>query len=299
MYGHYGLPLNIENIYSLVAPFVLPDENIKTMKDLKPAYIRFLQSVHPTFPIQNGEVVVSDRNRIQSFGEAFSASVIDDLQQERMVGSAYNEELFQANAKLLRQSIKELHKLNPELGELFDLAVHAIMLCDSDRNKEGFRAHGGTSSKCIGLIWLNIHPELSMQNVLEMLIHELTHTLVFLDELNCEHFNYDTLSKEPYWALSSILKRRRPMDKVIHSVVVSMEILFARRHYLPAADETQLIHPESKVLAANIAASIDSVLTHPLLQDVCKERTIELMRNAKVQLNQNYVSKGAQNAIAL
>jgi hypothetical protein len=286
MYGRYGLSLNIENIYTLAAPYITANEKIITMADLKPAYVRFLNNLHPDFPIQTGDILIRDRARMKAFGDAFSASVLDDLQQERMVGGLYDQDFFEANARLLQQAITQLHNLKPELGELFDLAVHAIILCNSDRNQEGFRAHGGTTNKCIGLIWLNIKPDLSLENVLEMLIHELTHTLVFLDEVNREHFNYEVLGKERFWALSSILKRRRPMDKVIHSVLVSMEILYARRNYLPPTDESKLIHPDSNALAANIRASIDSVLNHPYLTQVCTERTIELMQ-------------GAQDAIAL
>lgn len=222
MYGSYGIETCVQAIYALSEPFVESSESIQTMSDLKPAYVRFLQSIHSQFPIDNSEVVVRDRDRIMQFSAAFNSSLIDDLQQEKMIGGLYDAAILEKNVELVERSLAELNRLNPELSELFQLAVHAVILCGSGQNQEGRRAHGGTSNRCIGVIWLNIHPGLSVENIIEMLIHELTHTLVFLDELIHAHFNYYTIGKEQYWALSSILKKTRPMDKVVHSIVVSM-----------------------------------------------------------------------------
>ncbi|RYF48001.1 MAG: hypothetical protein EOO38_11045 [Cytophagaceae bacterium] len=116
-----------------------------------------------------------------------------------------------------------------------------------------------------------------------MLIHEFTHTLVFLDELNHGHFDYENLTKRKFWATSSILKRERPMDKVVHSILVSFEILSARKEYFgPAAGP--LIHPSDEALRENLKISIDSVLEHPLLSQVCKQRTIDLVKMVKEKL---------------
>lgn len=284
MYGHYGINHNIENIFRLAAPH-LQGEEIVTMKDLKPAYLRFLQSVHPEFPIADAkQLIVQDSERAKALSLAFSASRLNDLYQERMVGDFYSPDLLKANALLVKQSLETLRTLQPDLADLFDLAVHSILLCGSEKNQEGASAHGGTTNKCIGLIWLNLKPNMSEQNIIEMLIHELTHTLVFLDELNFEHFNYDNISKKEYWAVSSILKRQRPMDKVIHSILVSMEILFARKNYLPFKNEENLVHPNSVSLMKSVQASISSVLEHPQLPEVCLPRTVELIKNAQTQL---------------
>ena len=305
MFGSYGLALNIKNIFSLAAPFAEPGEKILKMSDLKPAYVRFLKSIHPEFQIELREMVVRDQELIEQFGKAFSKSEIDDLQQEKMVGETMDLELLEENIALLSKAIAELNTYNPELCELLKLATHTIILCHSSRNQAGFRAHGGTTSRCIGLIWLSIQPTMCTRDVIEMLIHELTHTLVFLDELNKEQFNYDTMMKEPYWALSSILKLKRPMDKVVHSVIVSTELLYARRNYLPPTDETKLVHPDSTKLASNIENSISSVLNHPLLNEVCKQRAIELMINARNHTRElnakliNSLAGGALNEVAV
>lgn len=284
MYGHYGISHNIENIYRLAAPF-LQGEDIETIADLKPAYLKFLKSVHPDFPIAAGdEIIVRDPVRAQSLAGAFSASRLNDLYQERMVGAFYQDEELEKKASMINRSLSKLKEIKPDLAELFELSVHSILLCGSEKNQENSSAHGGTTNKCIGLIWLNLKNEMTEQNIIEMLIHELTHTLVFLDELNFEHFNYDNISRKEYWAVSSILKRQRPMDKVIHSVLVSMEILYARKNYLPYTSEEGLVHPLTSTLTKNVENSLSSVLDHPLLPEVCLPRAIELMKNAKEQL---------------
>jgi len=198
MYKSYGISLSIKSIYSLSAPFVEGTECLETIFDLKPSYIRFLQSIHPQFPIRTDRLFVRDGFEVA----AFSASSIDDLQQEQMVSAEVDEKLYH----------------------------------------------------------------------------------IFIDELTTAHFNYGNLTKKPYWALSSILKRQRPMDKVVHSIIVSMKILHARKTYLPQTNDPVVIQPKWISLAANVRNSIESVLSHPLLDDVCKPRSISFMKTALDQL---------------
>ena len=138
------------------------------------------------------------------------------------------------------RAIQTLRNLNPELGALFQLVIHSIVLCGSNLNSAGLRAHGGTSSKCIGLMWLTMKGNLSVQDVMEVLIHEMTHTLVFVDELNYRHFDYTHLTRSENLAQSSTFNRLRPMDKVIHSILVAHgKFLFARKYVLPERRKTQ------------------------------------------------------------
>ena len=284
MYKSYGISTTIKNIYALSAPFVESGERLETISDLKPSYLRFLRSIHPEFPIRADRMFVRDRLEIAAFSRAFSASSIDDLQQEQMVNADVDEKLYQLNANLVSLALVEIQNVNPELRQLFDLAIHTVLFCPSGENSEGRSAHGGSSNKCIGLIWLNLKATTSIRDVVEMLIHELTHTLIFIDELTTAHFEYGNLTKKPYWALSSILKRQRPMDKVVHSIIVSMEILHARKTYLPKTNDPVIIHPDSSSLTMNVRNSIESVLSHPLLNDVCKPRSISFMKTALDQL---------------
>lgn len=286
MYSTYGIEHSIQNIFKLSAPF-MEKETISKIKDLKPAYLRFLKSIHPNYPIVlNNDLIIRSKTDQKIFQKAFSESKLNDLDQEKMVGDHYDLNFFEANAKLINYSIQQLSIINPELGELFDLCIHGILLCDSLRNQDGKRALGGTSSDCIGLIWLNIKPDMSPFDVIEILVHELTHTLIFLDELVYGHFDYKHLAKKDFWARSAILKKQRPMDKVLHSMIVSLEILLARKNYLENIDTRGFFHPPSEELISALNLTLKSISDHPNLNPVLKPRSVELLKNVSFQLKE-------------
>jgi len=285
MYGLYGFSHNIQNIYKLSAPF-LGGQEVETVNDLAKPYRSFLARLHSGLPVQRDDgVVVRTRKDAAKLISAFSASRINDLHQEGMIDDSWAEGAEQPRAELARKHIELLKRLNPELGELFDLAIHSILLCGAKVNQAGQKAHGGTSNKCIGLMWLNLKPTHSTQDILELYVHELTHTLVFLDELNFEHFDYNFLTEQEYWATSAILNRLRPMDKVLHSIIVSCEVLRARRHFLPNQEKLS-VHPSSEVIRQSTLNAINSVLNHKHLQLICKPRAIELVERAQDDLLQ-------------
>jgi hypothetical protein len=276
MYGLLGSSQNIKNIYRLSVPFV-GSQKIATTDDLKVPYLSFLNQYQPNYRVPlNQKQVVTDFAQRQVLLGAFGASQINDLQQENMIGSTYNREAEQLCCENLIAAKNRMAQLNSELNDLFDLTIHSILLCGSSQNSAGMRARGGTSSKCVGLIWLTMEGHLSPQDIVEMMIHELTHNLVFINELNSPQFDYDLLNLAENWAQSSILNRKRPMDKVIHSIIVAHEILFARKHYLPNEDLLK-VHPESGLLKQNTLASITSVLNHPRRDLVCKPGAIQLV----------------------
>jgi len=283
MYGLYGFQENLKNIYKLAAPFASA-ATITTTENLRPHFLNFLQSAHKTMPI-TGDHPLFDRSpgRLQKLLSSFVDSKLNDLDQENMVGALHTNEIFELNLINSERSLADLKTRAPELGHLFDLAVHSIALCGSQKNQEGHQAQGGTSNECIGLIWLNLKPQTTDHDIIEMLIHEFTHTLVFIDELNHGHFNYEILTKMEFWATSAILNRCRPMDKVVHSIIVSTEILLARHEFLPANDDLRL-HPKSELLRAQTLDAIASVLNHPGLSKVCMPRAIQLVKDAKTRL---------------
>jgi hypothetical protein len=278
MYGLYGFSHNIKNIYKLGAPFA-GGQKVETTRDLIPPYLSFLGRLHKGLPIKRaGGQIVEDQQQARELTSAFSASRLNDLYQEKMINADQSLPAeLQARA---RAHVKILKQLNPEIGELFELAIHSIVLRGAFANKDGHSAHGGTSNKCIGLMWLSMKPSLSSQDILEMYIHELTHTLVFLDELNYEHFDYQHITEKEYWATSAILNRLRPMDKVVHSIAVSCELLYARANFLPN-NEKLSVHPASEVIRSSTLGAAESVLNHPHLGKTCKPRVIELVEHAR------------------
>ena len=280
MYNLCGFAHNIQNIYKLSSSFS-KNNSIKTIDDLKPFYLDFLQNSYNYSEINRTKNLIIKNKEIENqLISSFSESNLNDLNQENMIGNSYSDEYHKIISNNLNNNIDKLNKLNHEFYELFRLSIHSIIICSSKINQSRMKANGGTSNKLIGLIWLNLKPDLLDQDIQEMLIHELTHTLVFLDELNFGHFNYNNLSKKEFWAKSSILQMQRPMDKVIHSIIVSSELLLARNTFLSNKDSVSL-HPNSKNLKTNTLSAIDSVFNLKNIDDVCLPRSIELVEKAQ------------------
>ena len=89
MYGLFGLPLNVENIFKVAEPFTA-GATVETMADLKPAYISFLRTLHKKIQFgENTELIIRDPEMARRLSAAFSFSVINDLAQETMVADPF------------------------------------------------------------------------------------------------------------------------------------------------------------------------------------------------------------------
>ena len=280
MYGLFGLSENVTNAYRLAAQ-TNSNLDVETIADLKPFLKTFLQSIQTTYPItRTGDLIVRDSSDARKLMKGFAASRINDLEQEKMIADV--NDVDQNSIDRVMNALKRLKTNSAEVHELFNLVVHSLLLANAVKNKAGLGARGGTTSHCIGLIWMNLNSNVSTQDIVEVLIHEMTHTLVFLDELNNGHYDYEELSKRENWARSSILTRERPMDKVVHSIAVAHEILFARQNYLSGVPGEECVaHPKTDVLKQNTLDSIASVLSHPNRDVICKPRAIDIVENVR------------------
>ncbi len=294
MYGLYGFAQAIQSVYRLAAPFH-DGTKVKTLDDFRPAYFTFIDTHYPNYPINRArDLFVRDPVQTAGLLSAFAKSSLNDLQQEDMTAGPYDKATFDELTNRAQRDLDDLYRRNGEFAALFRLLMHSIVISPAKRFANGMSAHGGTSNYLVGMMWLTIQPGLSTQDLQEMYIHEFTHTLVFLDELNYGHFNYAHMGKREYWATSSILTRSRPMDKVVHSIAVSTEILNARCTFLPNVDPLR-VHRDSATLAANTLEAIDSVLTHERLSDVCLPRAVEIVQTAREHIL-NLQGKGFSHA---
>ena len=283
MYAVYGLASSIANIYKLSAKFC-GNEVIRRAEDLKPHYLKFIDEYYNHPPInRDNQYVVTDPKQSKALLKFYSASQLNDLSQDDIVGDLYEHSRHRSLIERIAKAAQELQIRNTEIATLFSLAIHSIVVSDSKRNKDGLKAYGGSTSNLVGLVWLTLKDSLSNQDIVELLIHELTHTLVFLDELNFGHFNYENITKREFWARSTILNRPRPIDKVVHSIVVGGEILNARQSFLPNT-EVLTVHPQSELLKANALASIESVLSLPNVKKICLPRSLEIVEEYRSKI---------------
>lgn len=106
------------------------------------------------------------------------------------------------------------------------------------------RRDGGSVSCCIGLIWLSPKEDWTTDYYAEMLVHELVHNIVFLEDMVQGVMPEPTLlERSDALSISAIRQTRRPYDKAFHSACVTAAIMYlyqvigkqeqANRHITP------------------------------------------------------------------
>jgi hypothetical protein len=121
-----------------------------------------------------------------------------------------------------------------------------------------------------GVIWVNPKPHWCIKNRVEFLIHELTHNLLFIEEIIRDLYSYKNMYKKEYWTRSAVLNKSRPLDKSFHSAVVGTEIILFRNNY-SAQPDNYYAHPPTQALIQQTLYSLESCLASPLLKPRGKE----------------------------
>lgn len=273
----------VKNVYLLSRKFI-GEQKVTNIVDLRPFYLDFIQAHQPYQPVNvSGDIIVVDEEKINALKKAYQPGELDDLNQVKMIGGRHSPERFSALSELVRKGYIKLSSSNADVKLIFDLVIHSIFFREST-NERQTSSFGGSSSTAIGSIWISGHGELTAHDVAEFLLHELTHHLLFIDERCNEQFNYQEIIKPENYSTSALLGKRRPLDKVIHSILVSHEILNARKHYLEPCRIT--IHPPTDVLKKNTINSITETLAMKNLDNLITQRTRDFLLKAQENLNE-------------
>jgi hypothetical protein len=236
-----------------------------------------LEGRQPDVPVNySDDVFVLDGYVQDRLAGAFSKGALNDLNQEDVVGDRYTSDALQQRTDVVRQALAKLLTLDCDFGFVFDLVIHSIFIRPSKPGKMAHGSHGGSSSASIGAIWLAVGDRTQQLDLIEMLVHELTHHLLFIDELNEPQFNYDLITLKQNFALSAILKRKRPLDKVIHSIVVGASLIDARYRFLENHART-IVHPDTPELKKDTLAAIASVMELANISDLITRHTFDLL----------------------
>lgn len=198
------------------------------------------------------------------------------MNQEDVLGSLYPPCVFRDKKTFASLALIELLSLSDDLKFIFALTIHSIFIQSSKPDKGILGSYGGSSSGSIGTIWLSVIDKIEKIDLMEMYVHELTHHLLFIDELNHPQFNYREIISPENFALSAILKKKRPLDKVVHSIVVGTELLCARYKYLNNHLPT-LVHPSTKQLQLDTIAAIKSVCELRNIDDLITRHMREIV----------------------
>lgn len=274
----YGRDDVLRNLYRL-AKLESPEAIIETSEQLRPSYLAFLAAHQPWVPINWTEDVFVTAPEVEDrLSAAFSEGALDDLSQADVFGPAYPHDVRLAKLDLARRALADLLVRDGDFALVFGLVIHSVFI-RSSKPARGMRgSHGGSSSASIGAIWLTVNDGVGMIDLMEMYVHELTHHLIFVDELNHGQFDYDAIAKPENFAHSAILKRHRPLDKVVHSIIVATEIMAARARYLDLDHESgSTIHPPTTALRAETLAAMESVQQLPNLTDLITPHTSKIL----------------------
>lgn len=253
---------------------------VKTIEELKSMYKAYLDVRQPSFKaLSYGNFIDFSNKSVSLVKESFKRkSGINDLGQSDVVSDVVNNE----DAEIIKTKIEEALELikttDENLYHIFYLVINKIVVSKSNKNLVGMKTKGGTSQTSIGVIWLAIGTECSSVDFAELLIHEMTHTLVFLDEIRYGHFDYSEIQNEKTFCVSAILGMSRPLDKVYHSIVVSTSILEFRRKL--GINETK-VHPCTSKIVSDTHTAIESVISNNNARLTILERPLSIIKICK------------------
>ncbi|MGE7926851.1 aKG-HExxH-type peptide beta-hydroxylase [Lysinibacillus xylanilyticus] len=163
------------------------------------------------------------------------------------------------------------------ISPLFYLVIDTIALTNNIKS-----AGSATSIKSIGVIWIQIEKHWTEFDIVEALIHEFTHTLLNLDEIvNVHYKNEKQISNMKTWVPSAIRKELRPVPGVVHSIIVSMEILLLRKNL--KYQQVTLHGPSEKLLMQTIKA-LEALKETKESFELLTQRTQELLTLSEKKL---------------
>lgn len=246
---------NLENIIQLAQSVEIKTRS-RSLNELKMGYNRYIHKYQPlallndSGPMQATEVV--DEVGLRQLSHAYiETSSLNDLNQESMIDFATKS--LDGSSARVASSLRQLGQVDPNAKSFFDLAINYYFIAGSQK------AGGGSSSAGLGVIWINPREDWLEQDYLEFFIHELTHNLLFIDERRYGHYAHYELMHDPkIYAFSSILNKSRPLDKVMHSLFVAINVLEFRKRYFGLKTSPNL-HPSSTKMISSILQTLESV----------------------------------------
>jgi hypothetical protein len=245
-----GAKSNVETVLALARPHGTGSSGLGEVRD---ALRAFLDSVQPDVPRRPGSIAYvfegPDHERLVATFD--SDSFLDDTAYE--FGKPDDARVGQRRLEEIESALNTLGEADSTSKDIFELTMFTVFWAPCRV------AAGGTTSQALGILWADPRPWWSERDLVEFLIHELTHTLIFLDEWRQPQFSSrEALTDRSNYALSAIRGAPRPLDKTLHSIIVGVEVLLAREEALGHTEHDGL-HPGSRELYEGVTRSIASI----------------------------------------
>lgn len=246
----------IQNTVLMMArKYAADTKNILSISDLKIMYRQYLKEMQGRETGDSENLVITDDlKKTSEMAKEFNGEVqstLDDMGQSSVIIIEQNTNL-ELKRKKVENSLEELGLFSSDHYSLLQMIITDIFILPSNGSR------GGSSSDALGLIWANPKENYPLFDVVEFLVHELTHHCMFIDEQRYGHYDYDTILKTENWAESAILKKPRPVDKVLHSIIVSLEIILFRDTFTGHPVKPK-VHPPTQMLINQIKTAVKSL----------------------------------------
>ncbi|MFG1796493.1 aKG-HExxH-type peptide beta-hydroxylase [Nocardia sp. NPDC049149] len=286
MFSTNGVPAVLETLGVLVA-----SEGIESPPTGGPvarlarswqAYIRRREPAIPVLDADYGQlpVYIGQGPDRQALLKAFDrACRIDAVNYEVPANTPEDASDLRRSEERIRAALDVLAVEWSQIRSLFGVLLPVVVLAPS----HGLA--GGTASSVPGVLWAATKPTWTDVDVQEFLLHELVHTTLFMEERRHGFYrDMRLLLVEENLTPSAIRRDRRPLDKVLHSIVVATEILLARERLGAFAVQDRALHPDTDTLRAGAVRSLSAVQALDLEQ-LLMPRPIEILETCGAQLN--------------
>lgn len=247
-----------------------------TPDSLKKAIKEYLVNQYPFLPYSEGlkTEIIQSGNKLTKLIQVF------DLEKEiRINFDGDSKPHSNYNLDLLNKAMRRMENLN-ELYSVFYLSIDTIALTNNIR----FPGSASTPD-AIGFIWLQPEEVWTELDMLESLIHELTHTLLGYDNLVHKHYRKPSeILNRNTWVPSAIRKELRPVNGVAHSILVGTELLNFRKNN-NIQDHQINVHGSTQKLFNNTKRAIESLKSSKDSWDILSSRMQHLLNIAYESLN--------------
>jgi hypothetical protein len=266
-----GTVANLETILTLTTPFrdAAAAPSVPGLRDAMRGYVEALQpdvrrSETPEVAFFTGSDAIP--LLADAFGDVDDVAPLSDTAAARVL--AQHREATEAIGR------------DGDLAALFEIGANCVISSAGDGSPASM-----TSGRALGLLWVNPRPTWSAADVVEAYVHELTHTLLTLDEHRYGHYHsYELLAEPSSHAVSAIRNERRPLNLVFHSVVVAVELLALRRR-LPAHHGPFTLHGPSARLSEQARLATASLLETARLERLTTMRFRHLLERIETMLD--------------
>lgn len=175
--------------------------------------------------LQATKVPYSEKNIIINFYDEYLQNELLGLKmidKEDLVDNQhiYNEEEQEEIENRIQKALNLIKLLHKDLYELIETIVGSFLIL----KKKNFG--GGSVSNILGMIWLNPQKNWSVIDCAEAIYHEFIHQSIFLDDMINSIFpDANACAEDDALVTSTILKRKRPLDRSYHAAGVSLGVM--------------------------------------------------------------------------